>query len=95
MWPAAQMPRLSCRGCAVPVNTAGIQSAISTHVPAAANTSGASFLQCRIFDQNHSAEYVQPHLARYSGLCRAACAVISAASAWPVWSFHSHAMAAG
>ena len=35
-----------------------------------------------------------PMGARYSGACSAAIRVIAAASAAPVWSFHSHAWAA-
>src|ERR1700690_4372282 len=36
-----------------------------------------------------------PHLARNCGRIFFASAVISAASATPVWSFHNHAIAAG
>ncbi|OPZ04193.1 MAG: hypothetical protein BWZ08_02751 [candidate division BRC1 bacterium ADurb.BinA292] len=54
--PAAQIPRCSLLGCSVPVSTAGIQSVCSAHVWAAANTRGATRLQCSSFDQYHSDE---------------------------------------
>src|ERR1035437_7741424 len=95
LWPAAQMPTVSLSGASVSVSIAGIQSAISTQVSAALNTVGATRRQRRILLKNHSLEYVPPHLARYCGRICFANSVISAASATPVWSFQSHAIAAG
>ena len=51
--------------------------------------------QCQIFDQNHSEEYVPPIGATYCGACRRAVSVMAAASSAAVWSFQSHACAAG
>jgi predicted metalloprotease len=95
LWPAAQRLRFRRRGSEVPVRTPGTKSAHSTQEYAELKTLGSTRRQWKILLQNHSEEYVPPHLARYSGCSRAARAVISAASAWPVWSFHSQAWAFG
>ena len=94
MWPAAQTQRWIFAGSSMPARTAGTKSASSTQLWAAAKTSGASFRQCQIFDQNHSEEYVPPIGARYCGACSAAIRVMAAASSAPVWSFQSQAWAA-
>jgi hypothetical protein len=64
LWPAAQTPTVSASGASVPVSIAGIQSAISTHRYAASNTFGRVRRQWSTLLQNHSLEYVPPHLAR-------------------------------
>ena len=93
MWPAAQTPRTIRSGRVSPASSAGIQSQCSTKLCAAAKTFGAARLQRSALLQNHSEEYVPPHLARYCGRIFRARSVISAASAWPVWSFQSQAIA--
>ena len=92
--PAAHTPRRSTSGRSVPVSTAGIQSACSTQLTAASNTSGSAAAQRRIFAQYHSALYRPPHLSRYSGRSARATSVIRSASAYAVWSFQSHTCAA-
>src|SRR5208283_4780879 len=70
-------------------------SANSTHEWAALKTPGATDRQCQIFDQNHSEEYVLPHLAMNCGRNLAATSVMRAASRQLVWSFQSQHCAAG
>src|ERR1017187_8047928 len=89
------MPAVNWSGASVPVSAAGTKSESSIHECAALNTAGSVRRQRKILLKNHSPEYVPPHLARNSGRIFAASAVISAASATPVWSFQSHASAAG
>src|SRR5258705_13619885 len=89
------MPAVNFSGDSVLVRAAGTRSDNSIHEYAALKTSGAERRQLRILLKNHSLEYVPPHLARYCGRIFIASAVISAASAMPVWSFQSHAIAAG
>ncbi len=67
LWPAAQTPRTIFSGRVSPASSAGIQSQCSTKLCAAANTFGAARLQRSALLQNHSEEYVPPHLARYCG----------------------------
>src|SRR5207342_955643 len=89
--PAAQMQRTIFVESLTPERTAGTKSASSTQLAAASKTSGATFKQRQIFDHHHSDEYVPPIGASSSGAWAPAVSVIAAASAAPVWSFHSHA----
>src|SRR5690606_18672513 len=84
-----QTPRLISLGSATPASTLGTQSASYTQENAAPKTFGATLRQCQILAQNHSDEYVLPHLAMRCGRCCAASFVIRAASRQLVWSFHS------
>src|ERR1700679_459647 len=88
------MPRTTRLGSVTPARTEGTQSASSTQEYAALNTSGATARQRQILDQNHSEEYVFPHLAMYWGRMRAATCVMRAASLHDVWSFQSQHCAA-
>lgn len=74
---------------------AGTKSLSSTHEYAASKTRLSTFRQCHVLDQNHSEEYLPPHLSRYGIFISRAASVIASASAYAVWSFHSQAYAFG
>ena len=72
LWPAAQTQRsIFARVGRRRRGPPGRSRRARPSCAAASKTSGATFRQCQIFDQNHSDEYVPPIGARYCGACSA------------------------